>query len=123
MYVSIASRAPNGRGAAVVVRDQAVRNFRRKTGCVAAHLKIEEFEGKSRIFTIRGIRQEVEKVLAVLEGRKADSQEIIQYLRDVLAFVTGKPPPLEESVSEDLDEDGADEEQNFSEAKREYEEM
>ena len=61
--------------------------------------------------------------MAVLEGKEADSREIIQYLRDVLAFVTGKPPPLEESVSVDPDENGADEEDNFSEAKREYEEM
>ena len=94
-----------------------------KLGDVATYLKIEGIEGKSRIFIIRKIRQEVEKALAVLEGREADNQEIIQYLRDVLAFVTGKPPPLEESVSEDPDEDGADEEENFSEAKREYEEM
>ena len=35
----------------------------------------------------------------------------------------GKPRRLEENVSEDSNENGVDEEENFSEAKREYEEM
>ena len=94
-----------------------------KLGEVGTYLKIEGIGGKSRIFIIRKIRQGVEKTLAVLEGREADSQEIIQYLGDVLMFVTGKPPPLKGSVSEDQDENGQDEEENLSEAKREYEEM
>ena len=42
-----------------------------KLGEVATYLKIEGIEGKSRIFIIREIRQEVEKALAVLEGREA----------------------------------------------------
>ena len=94
-----------------------------KLGEVGTYLKIEGIAGKSRIFIIRKIHQEVEKTLAVLEGREADSQEIIQYLGDVLMFVTGKPSPLKGSVSEDQDENGPDEEENLSEAKREYEEM
>eukprot|EP00112_Aurelia_sp_Birch-Aquarium-sp1_P001431 Seg1153.8 transcript_id=Seg1153.8/GoldUCD/mRNA.D3Y31 product="Toxin CaTX-A" protein_id=Seg1153.8/GoldUCD/D3Y31 len=94
-----------------------------KLGEVSSYLKIEDIEGKSRIFIIRKIRQEVEKALAVLEGRKADSQDIIQYLGDVLAFVTGKPPPLEDNVDEDRDGDCTDDEESISEAKREYEAM
>ncbi len=94
-----------------------------KLGEVSSYLKIEDIEGKSRIFIIRKIRQEVEKALAVLEGREADSQDIVQYLGDVLAFVTGKPPPLEDSVDEDRDGDCTDDEESISEAKREYEAM
>ena len=85
---------------------------------VAEYMLIENTDGKSKLFIIRKIREELEKNIAASESEgQGDSLAVSRYLKQILAFMDGELSIMETTRDENGGEMAA---RALAEAKEDY---